>query len=103
MRRILVTGGAGFIGAHLGVELLDAGYAVRALDALVPQVHGEERERPAYLPGDVELIVGDVRDPETVRRALDGVEGVVHLAALVGVGQSMYQIAEYTSVANSGT
>jgi dTDP-L-rhamnose 4-epimerase len=103
MTRILITGGAGFIGSHLADELLGHGYAVRVLDALIPQVHGADRRRPPYLAPDVELVEGDVRDPDTVRRALDGVEVVYHLAARVGVGQSMYEVAEYTSVNNVGT
>jgi dTDP-L-rhamnose 4-epimerase len=76
---------------------------VRALDNLSPQVHGAERKRPEYLASEVELIVGDIRDADTVRNALQGMDGVVHLASLVGVGQSMYEIAEYTSVNNLGT
>ena len=103
MMRVLITGGAGFIGSHLGDELLARGCTVRALDALIPQVHGSDRMRPAYLAPEVELIVGDVRDPATVKRALEGVDVVYHLAARVGVGQSMYEIAEYTSVNNVGT
>src|SRR4051812_1087494 len=102
-KHILITGGAGFIGAHVANELLAKGYTVRALDNLVPQVHGSDRKRPAYLSRDVELIVGDIRDPAAVSRALEGIDGVVHLVALVGVGQSMYQIDEYTSVNNYGT
>jgi dTDP-L-rhamnose 4-epimerase len=101
--QILITGGAGFIGSHLANELLERGYRVRALDNLSPQVHGPARQRPDYLDSDVELLVGDVRDPDMVRRALRGVDAVYHLVAAVGVGQSMYQIAEYTSVNNLGT
>jgi dTDP-L-rhamnose 4-epimerase len=101
--RVLITGGAGFIGSHLADELLSRGYAVRALDSLVSQVHGGERRRPAYLARDVELYVGDIRDPAVVRRALDGIDSVVHLAARVGAGQSMYEVAEYTSVNTVGT
>jgi dTDP-L-rhamnose 4-epimerase len=101
--RILITGGAGFIGSHLADELLDGGYRVRALDLLSPQVHGPERKKPDYLNAEVELIVGDVRDPDVVRRALRGVDAVYHLAAAVGVGQSMYEIAHYTSTNNLGT
>ncbi len=103
MMRVLITGGAGFIGSHLADELITRGCTVRALDALVPQVHGSDRMRPAYLAPEVELVVGDIRDPATVKQALDGVDVVYHFAARVGVGQSMYEIAEYTSVNNRGT
>jgi dTDP-L-rhamnose 4-epimerase len=65
-------------------------------------VHGDG-ERPAYLPADVELIAGDVRDPAALERALDGVDSVVHFAARVGVGQSMYEIADYQAVNTFGT
>jgi dTDP-L-rhamnose 4-epimerase len=99
---VLITGGAGFIGAHAANELLAAGWRVRALDNLTPQVH-ETGERPGYLSDDVELVVGDVRDPGAVRSALDGADAVLHLAARVGVGQSMYEIDEYTSVNSHGT
>jgi dTDP-L-rhamnose 4-epimerase len=100
---ILITGGAGFIGSHLADALLDRGHRVRALDNLSAQVHGADASRPAYLQSDVELVRGDLRDPEIVRRALEGVDVVYHLAAAVGVGQSMYEIAQYTSVNNLGT
>lgn len=102
-RNVLITGGAGFIGAHLANELLKNGCRVRALDDLVPQVHGPARTRPAYLDDDVELMVGDIRNPELVGRALDQIDAVFHFVSLVGVGQSMYRIAEYTSVNNYGT
>ncbi len=102
-RQVLITGGAGFIGSHLADELLRAGYRVRALDILSPQVHGPGQNRPDYLDSDVELVVGDVRDAAAVRTALDGVDAVFHLAAAVGVGQSMYEIAGYTSINNLGT
>jgi dTDP-L-rhamnose 4-epimerase len=101
--RVLITGGAGFIGSHLADELLERGYAVRALDSLIPQVHGPGGRRPAYLAPDVELVEGDVRDPRSVQRALRGVDAVYHFAARVGVGQSMYEVAEYTGVNNLGT
>lgn len=102
-KRVLITGGAGFIGSHLADNLLAHGYAVRALDSLSPQVHGAHAARPAYLDPEVELIVGDVCDPAAVRRALRGVDAIVHLAAKVGVGQSMYQIVDYTRANNEGT
>ena len=98
---VLITGGAGFIGSHLADELLRCGYRVRALDSLVEQVH--DGGRPDYLDPNVELLAGDVRDRETLERALDGVEIVVHLAARVGVGQSMYEIAEYAAANTAGT
>ena len=102
-RHVLITGGAGFIGSHLSDELLARGYRVRVLDNLSPQVHGPNPTRPDYLHPDVELVVGDVRDAAAVRAALGGVDAVYHFAAAVGVGQSMYEIAAYTSVNNLGT
>ena len=101
-RTVLITGGAGFIGAHLAGQLLESGDHVRVLDSLHPQVH-RGGERPDYLSDDVELVVGDVRDADAVRKALVGVDRVAHLAARVGVGQSMYEISEYTSVNGVGT
>ena len=95
--RVLITGGAGFIGSHLADRLLADGYEVRALDSLDPQVH-PGGERPEYLDGAVELKVGDVRDRDAVRDALESVDAVVHFAAAVGVGQSMYEIERYTSI-----
>src|SRR4051812_19764425 len=102
-KHVLITGGAGFIGSHLADELLRHGYRVRALDCLSPQVHGTEAARPDYLDGSVELVQGDVRDPAAVKAALKGIDVVYHLAAAVGVGQSMYEVANYTSVNNMGT
>ena len=100
---VLITGGAGFIGSHVASELLKTGYQVRVLDSLVTQVHGETPKRPAYLHHGVDFVLGDVRDPEILDAALTGVDAVYHFVGLVGVGQSMYQIAEYTSVNNLGT
>jgi dTDP-L-rhamnose 4-epimerase len=93
---VLITGGAGFIGSHLADQLLAAGHHVRVLDNLSAQVHAT-RSRPEYLDPDVELLIGDVRDADAVARALRGVTRVCHLAAAVGVGQSMYHVDEYTS------
>jgi dTDP-L-rhamnose 4-epimerase len=102
-KRILITGGAGFIGSHLADELLTQGHSVRILDSLLPQVHGSQMKRPHYLNPDAELITGDIEDAEAVRRALDGIDAVYHLAARVGVGQSMYRIASYTATNCLGT
>jgi dTDP-L-rhamnose 4-epimerase len=97
--RVLVTGGAGFIGSHLVDRLLAAGNEVRILDVLDPQVHDGV---PAYLAPEAELVVGDVRDRATVSRTLEGVDALVHLAAVVGVAQSMYEIERYASVNTVG-
>lgn len=102
-KKVLITGGAGFIGSHLADELINKGYSVRALDNLSPQVHGENAERPEYLNPQVELQIGDVRDRTAVIKALKDIDAVFHLAAMVGVGQSMYQIKDYTDVNNVGT
>ena len=99
---ILITGGAGFIGRHLARALLDRGDKVRLLDSLIDQVHPTGR-LPQELEGDVEFFQADIRDPDAVRRALTGVDKVVHLAAEVGVGQSMYAVDRYTSVNDYGT
>jgi dTDP-L-rhamnose 4-epimerase len=99
---IVITGGAGFIGSHLADSLLERGYRVRVLDSLVDQVHGGT-EHPEYLSEDAELIVGDVRDRGLVREALDGADAVVHLAARVGVGQSMYALEDYVDANTHGT
>jgi dTDP-L-rhamnose 4-epimerase len=102
-RTILVTGGAGFIGSHLVDALLERGDRVRVLDNLDPQVHGPARRKPEWLPDDAEFVQGDVRDREAIDRAIGGAEVIYHLAAAVGVGQSMYQIADYTATNTLGT
>jgi dTDP-L-rhamnose 4-epimerase len=99
---ILITGGAGFVGRHVAKALLEQGHRVRALDSLIEQVH-PRLERPDELDPEVELIVGDIRDEAKVLAALNGVDKVIHLAAEVGVGQSMYAIDRYTSVNDYGT
>lgn len=101
-KAVLITGGAGFIGSYVADELLSHGYRVRVLDNLSSQVHGSGG-RPEYLNSEVELITGDVRNPESIREALSGVDAVYHFAAAVGVGQSMYEIARYTDINNMGT
>ncbi len=102
MEKILITGGAGFIGRSVSDELLRRGNEVRVLDSLIDQVHGVT-DGAAMLSREVELIRGDVRDKDAVSAALDGVDSVIHLAAEVGVGQSMYEVVRYTSTNDVGT
>ncbi|MBV8926349.1 MAG: SDR family NAD(P)-dependent oxidoreductase [Bradyrhizobium sp.] len=103
MTRVLITGGAGFIGSHAAAALLKAGYDVRVLDSLSPQVHGLKRQRPSYLSREAELIVGDITDAPAIDRALRGADMVLHLASSVGVGQSMYDIEPYVRINELGT
>ncbi len=93
--QILVTGGAGFIGSHLVDALVTEGHAVRVLDNLEPQVH--QGQKPEYLNSRAEYVWGDVRDRAVIATCLRGSEVVFHDAAMVGVGQSMYQIERYVS------
>ncbi len=99
--KILVTGGAGFVGSHMVDALLGRGYEVRVLDSLSAQVHPDGR--PAYMARDVEWVQGDIRDLEAVRAAIRGVVAIYHLAAAVGVGQSMYEISHYMGTNTQGT
>jgi len=99
---ILVTGGAGFIGRHLVRELAREGHAVCVLDALVAQVHGPDAPDPE-LPAGVTFMRADVGDVDAWRAALEGAEAVIHLAAEVGVGQSMYEINRYMNANTMGT
>jgi dTDP-L-rhamnose 4-epimerase len=99
-KRILVTGGAGFLGSHMVDALLRAGHSVRVFDNLTAQVH--PNGRPEYLAPDVELVEGDVRDIDALAMAVKGIDVIYHLAAAVGVGQSMYEIARYMEVNTQG-
>ena len=99
---VLVTGGAGFIGRTVCEELLGRGNRVRVLDSLIEQVHGQAGP-PDTLSPDVEFVRADVRDGDRLAEALRGVDSVVHLAAEVGVGQSMYEVERYTSTNDVGT
>ncbi|WP_293855763.1 NAD(P)-dependent oxidoreductase [uncultured Alsobacter sp.] len=98
---ILITGGAGFIGRRVAQAVLARGHRVRILDSLIDQVHGGAP--PEGLAAEAEFVTADVRDEAAVKRALAGVDKVVHLAAEVGVGQSMYAVDRYVSVNDLGT
>ncbi len=100
--RVLVTGGAGFIGSYLVDSLVEKGYPVRVFDSLEPQVHGAGGKVPEFLNPAAELIVGDVRERLALQEALDGIERVFHCAAAVGVGQSMYEIHRYVEANTLG-
>ncbi|HEY5987405.1 MAG TPA: NAD-dependent epimerase/dehydratase family protein, partial [Streptosporangiaceae bacterium] len=98
--RILVTGAAGFIGSHVVQAMLEAGHEVQGLDSLAPAVHGG---RPDYLPADLPLLVGDIRDPDLVARAVVGADVVCHQAAMVGLGAGLADLPGYADVNVTGT
>jgi len=100
--KVLLLGGAGFIGSHTVDLLVEKGHQVRVLDNLEPQVH-PTGQLPDYYNKNVEFVKGDVRDREVLTRAIKDVDAVIHLAAAVGVGQSMYQIEKYTAYNTYGT
>lgn len=100
--RVLVTGGAGFIGSHLVDKLVKAGHEVTIFDNFDSQVHGENGT-PAYLNSEAILVRGDVRDREALYKAAVNHGLIVHLGAAVGVGQSMYQVERYVHVNTLGT
>ncbi len=100
---ILITGGAGFIGSYVCKALLKKGHHIIVLDNLDPQIHGENAKWPKYMPEGTENYIGDVRNRELVRKLLSKSDAVIHLAAAVGVGQSMYKIEHYCSVSVMGT
>ena len=100
-KKVLVTGGAGFVGSHLADALLRRGHSVRVFDNLTDQVHNNGF--PSYLSRDVEFMQGDMRNITQVRRAIRKVDVIYHLAAAVGVGQSMYEITRYMAANTLGT
>ncbi len=102
-KKILVTGGAGFIGSYLVDKLIELGHEVVVFDNLEPQVHGEGQKIPKYLNKECEFIKGDIRDRNEFKKALKGREVIFHQAAVVGVGQSMYEIKRYSEVNILGT
>src|SRR4051812_7022425 len=100
-KKVLITGGAGFVGSHLADALLKKGHEVRVFDNLTPQVHADGL--PDYLAGEVHFVHGDLRDFDAVRDAIRDIDVIFHFGAAVGVGQSMYEIAHYMGVNTQGT
>jgi len=101
--KILVTGGAGFIGSHIVDELLKKGHEVRILDNLEPQVYGQANNLPKYLTENIEFQKGTITDKNDIEKAIQDIEIIFHDAAMVGVGQSMYQISRYINTNTLGT
>lgn len=104
MLKVLITGGAGFIGAHLSECLVENGFSVRILDTLSPQIHGAVPVGLDWLNGaNIDFLRGSITERRDIEAALDGVTHIVHLAAETGTGQSMYEIARYNHVNSQGT
>ena len=107
MKKILITGGAGFIGSHLALRLVEQGFKIRILDTLSEQIHGKDPEvtSPLYksIINKTEFIQGSVTSVEDWENAIKDQDAIVHLAAETGTGQSMYQVEKYTSVNIQGT
>lgn len=101
MKKILILGGAGFVGSHTADALLQKGHSVVVFDNLSKQVHASGF--PSYLSREVEFIEGDVRDLNALKKIVPRVDAIYHFAAAVGVGQSMYEIADYTATNIQGT
>ena len=102
-KKILISGGAGFIGSNLALKLIEKGCSVTVLDNLSPQIHGDNSPLYNSVKDKVHLIKGSVLSYDDWNKALDGVEVVIHLAAETGTGQSMYEIEKYTDVNIKGT
>ena len=104
-KRVLITGGAGFIGSNLSLKLIQKGYEVLVLDNLSPQIHGTKKDSALYnsIRDKVKFIEGDVRDRSAVKSCLNGVNVIIHLAAETGTGQSMYEIEKYIDTNCRGT
>jgi dTDP-L-rhamnose 4-epimerase len=101
--KILITGGAGFIGTHLSRHLLALGHELTILDSFLPQVHAGNTELAADIAPHARLVKGDIADADAFKDGLAGVQCVVHLAAETGTGQSMYEVARYERTNLTGT
>ena len=106
MKNVLITGGAGFIGSNLAIKLINKGYKVRVLDNLSPQIHGDNpNDSYTYnlIKNKVDFIKGTVESKDDWKKAIKGIDVIIHLAAETGTGQSMYDIDHYVSVNIGGT
>lgn len=103
IEKVLVTGGAGFVGSHIVDLLVGKDYDVTILDSFVEQVHGNHNKQDGYVNPEAHVISGSTFDRPLVERILPEVDAVVHLAAAVGIGQSMYQIGRYVEANTAGT
>lgn len=103
IEKILVTGGAGFIGSHTVDLLIKHGYQVIILDNLEPQVHGKQKTKPDYLNKDAAFIQRNIEDHNFLSKIVSEADAIIHLAALVGVGQSMYEIERYINTNTRAT
>lgn len=101
--KVLITGGAGFIGTHLCKKLLEKNYDIIIYDNLSPQIHGENKKIPNWMKAETTFIKADIRDRESLKKSVLQADKIVHLAAETGVGQSMYEIQRYTDVTIQGT
>lgn len=105
-KEVLITGGAGFIGSNIALNLVEKGYSVTVLDSLSPQIHGKDPESSSLyrsVKDKVNFILGDVRDRSIWKKIIPNVEIIIHLAAETGTGQSMYEIEKYIDVNINGT
>uniref|UniRef100_UPI0040483637 NAD-dependent epimerase/dehydratase family protein n=1 Tax=Algoriphagus sp. TaxID=1872435 RepID=UPI0040483637 len=98
MKKVLITGGAGFIGSNVAKVLIKQGYEITILDNFLPQIHGNKNNLSEELVGKVNIIIGDVVDKSVLYAALQGQDAVIHYAAETGTGQSMYAVSHYTNI-----
>ena len=106
LKKVLITGGAGFIGSSLSIELVLKGYYVTVIDNMSPQIHGGDYRQSVLfqkIQGIIEFVKGDVLDKYIMTKLIQSHDAIIHLAAETGTGQSMYQIHKYTDVNVNGT
>jgi dTDP-L-rhamnose 4-epimerase len=106
IKKVLITGGAGFIGSSLAIVLVEKGYEVTILDSMSPQIHGEDFEQSELyqkIKNITAFVKADIMDKDIMLQLLTATDNVIHLAAETGTGQSMYNISQYNEVNCSGT